>query len=152
MFGLYYKVGNDYVAVPSTSNLVTGDTVIITTYNEKYALLYTTSTNTRWEQGDITTENGYITSTVTNEMKWVYNDSTKTLSHDGHLFCYKGVENASFILWDAKGLGWSPNEGEYCFVYDDPKHYYFTWFNFAIFHFADVMPTALFQLNPPNPM
>lgn len=131
-FLLYRKSGDDYVRAEHYTDLSNGDTIVITRVAEDQALTYVAGHNDRWGQTAVTISGNVITSVVTSEMKWVYNDSARTLWHEGHLLGNKELEVMAYQLFEATSLsGWGGTDGRFCFTYADAQTKYLAAYTYS---------------------
>ena len=97
-----------YVKVSGTSELVDGENVVVVMVNDykdpaPVAIAYSGASNKRWDAAAVTILEDTITSPITANMKWKYNASDKSLSHDGQLLAHEGDAKKAFTLHSTSG-------------------------------------------------
>ncbi|MBO4690024.1 MAG: InlB B-repeat-containing protein [Paludibacteraceae bacterium] len=131
-FLLYHKSGDSFVRARHYTDLSMGDTVLIVRTNKDLALTYVAGCDSAWAQTLVTTSGDYITSVVTPEMKWVYNDSTRTLTHEGHLLANKEDSRMAYVVSEAASLpGWGGTDGRFCLIFNDPRVQYLAAYTYS---------------------
>ena len=131
-FLLYHKSGDSFVRARHYTDLSMGDTVLIVRTNKDLALTYVAGNDSAWAQTRVTTSGDYITSVVTPEMKWVYNDSTRTLTHEGHLLANKEDSRMAYVVSEAASLpGWGGTDGRFCLIFNDPRVQYLAAYTYS---------------------